>query len=68
MSNDLIDKINLGCRLAALWRSGEAAAVVVQDLLGDLGFYGILFERRHIVARLRGVRFELGDSVWRKQQ
>jgi hypothetical protein len=62
MSAELIDTLNVASRLAALWRSGEAAAVVVQDLLVDLGFYAVVFERRHIVARLRGVRFELGDA------
>jgi hypothetical protein len=59
MSNELIATLNLASRLAALWRSGEAAAIVVDDLLQEMGFGGIVFADRTIIAWLRGVRFEL---------
>jgi len=49
-------------RLAALWRQGLAAAIVIEDRLLAKGFYAVSFEDRKITAYLNGVRFELpGD-------
>ncbi len=60
--SDLITKINVADRLAIMWRSGLAAAVAVEDLLVDLGFYAVVFEGRHVVAYLNGVEFKLGEQ------
>ena len=60
--SDLITKINVADRLAGYWRSGQAAAIAVEDLLTDLGFYAVVFGERHVVAYLNGVRFELGEA------
>jgi len=59
VSNELIATLNLASRLAALWRSGQAAAIVVEDMLLEMGFGGVVFADRVIIAWLRGIRFEL---------
>jgi hypothetical protein len=60
---NLLSTVQEGDRLATLYRQGIAAAVVIEDRLMDLGFCGIDFQGRNVIAWLNGIRFDLpGDT------
>lgn len=58
----LLRTVDEADKLAALWRQGLAAAVVIEDKLLAKGFYAVAFEGRSITAYLNGVRFSLDGS------
>lgn len=60
MSSELRDKINQADRLAALWRQGQAAAIVLEDCLTLLGFERVeVMADKRIKATLNGVEFPI---------
>ena len=58
----LLRTIDDADKLAALYRQGLAAAVVVEDRLLARGFYAVAFDGRRISAWLNGVRFEFDGT------
>lgn len=58
----LVDTWNAAVRIAALWRQGLTPAIVVSDLLSDLGFTDIEFNESSVTARFHGVALPLNNE------
>ena len=58
----LLDTWNVAMRISTNWKLGLTPAIIVADLLGDLGFTDIEFTECAVTARYHGVALPLNED------